>query len=118
MEINRGTSSNTSGYFTITNLEPGSYTLVATYIGYRRFETAITLEPGENLRLDIELIPESVMIEEIVVESEAGREEARNIGTAQVATQLSREVQSVAGPDDRRCIQRRPGGTAAWGVER
>src|SRR5690625_6438365 len=70
MEINRGTSSNTSGYFTITNLEPGSYTLVATYIGYRRFETSITLEPGENLRLDIELIPESVMIEEIVVESD------------------------------------------------
>lgn len=113
MEINRGTSSNTSGYFTITNLEPGTYTLVATYIGYRRFETSITLEPGENLRLDIELIPESVMIEEIVVESEAEREEARNIGTAQVATQLIKELPSVAEPDVFRSIQLLPGVKAA-----
>ena len=113
LEINRGTSSNTSGYFTIANIEPGSYTLVATYIGYRRFELDIELEPGENLRLNIDLIPESFEMEALVVESEAEREELRNIGTAQVSTQLIKELPSVIEPDVFRSVQLLPGVKAA-----
>lgn len=113
MEINRGTSSNTSGYYTITNIPPGSYTLAASYIGYRRFEQEIELEAGENLRLDIELIPESVEMEAIYVESEAEREEQRNIGTAQVDIELIKELPSVIQPDVFRSIQLLPGVKAA-----
>jgi len=113
LEINRGTSSNTSGYFTITNIEPGSYTLVATYIGYRRFEREIVLEPGENVRLNIELIPESFEMEALVVESEAEREEQRNIGTAQVSMQLIKDLPSVIEPDVFRSVQLLPGVKAA-----
>lgn len=113
MEINRGTSSNTSGYYTITNIPPGNYTLAASYIGYRRFEQKIELEPGENLRLDIELIPESVQMEAIYVESEAEREEQRNIGTAQVDIELIKELPSVIQPDVFRSIQLLPGVKAA-----
>ncbi len=113
LEINRGTSSNTSGYFTIANIEPGSYTLVATYIGYRRFELDIELEPGENLRLNIDLIPESFEMDALIVESEAEREELRNIGTAQVSTQLIKELPSVIEPDVFRSVQLLPGVKAA-----
>ncbi|TVQ67526.1 MAG: TonB-dependent receptor [Balneolaceae bacterium] len=113
IEINRGTSTNTSGYYTIPNIEPGSYTLVATYIGYQRAEFEITLEPGENLRLNIELIPEGVRLDEIVVTSEAEREEQRNIGTAQVTTQLIKELPSVIEPDVFRSVQLLPGVKAA-----
>lgn len=113
MEINRGTSSNTSGYYTITNIPPGNYTLAASYIGYRRFEREIDLESGETLRLDVELIPESVEMEAIFVESEADREELRNIGTAQVDTELIKELPSVIQPDVFRSIQLLPGVKAA-----
>ena len=113
LEINRGTSSNTAGYYTITNIPPGSYTLAATYIGYRRFEREIELEPGENLRLDIELVPESVEMEAIFVESEREREEQRNIGTAQVDIELIKELPSVIQPDVFRSIQLLPGVKAA-----
>ena len=113
LEVNRGTSSNTSGYYTITNIEPGSYTLVASYIGYRRFETEITLEPGENLRIDIEMIPEGVQLDAIVVESESEREEQKNIGRAQVSTQLIKELPSVIEPDVFRSVQLLPGVKAA-----
>jgi hypothetical protein len=113
MELNRGTSTNTSGYYSLTNLPPGTYTITATYIGFRRYETEITLEPGENRRLNIEMIPEGLRLEELVVESEAEREEQRNIGRAQISTQLIKEVPSVLEPDVFRSVQLLPGVKAA-----
>ena len=113
LEINRGTASNTSGYFTITNIPPGSYTLAATFIGYQRKDIEIDLDPGQNLRLNIDLIPEGVELDAIVVTSDVDREEQRNIGTAQVATQLIKELPSVIEPDVFRSVQLLPGVKAA-----
>jgi hypothetical protein len=113
VDINRGTSSNTSGYYTITNIPPGNYTLSASYIGYQRFDQEIELEAGENLRLDIKLVPESVEMEAIFVESEAEQEEQRNIGTAQVSIELVKELPSVLQPDVFRSVQLLPGVKAA-----
>lgn len=113
LEINRGTSSNNSGYYSLPNLEPGTYTIAASYIGYRRYEQEITLEPGENLRLNIELIPEGVELEELVVTSEREEREQRNIGRAQISTELIKEVPSVLEPDVFRSVQLLPGVQAA-----
>jgi hypothetical protein len=113
LEINRGTSSNTSGYYAITSIEPGTYTIAASYIGYRRYETEITLEPGQNLRLNIELVSEGVELDALVVESERDREELRDIGRAQVSTRLIKELPSVIEPDVFRSVQLLPGVKAA-----
>ncbi|MEX2345281.1 MAG: TonB-dependent receptor [Balneolaceae bacterium] len=113
IEINRGTSSNTAGYYSLTNLRPDTYTIVCTYIGYRRFEQEITLEPDETLRLDIELAPEGVQLDDIVVESEREREEQRNIGTSQVSAELIKDLPSVFEPDVFRSVQLLPGVKAA-----
>ena len=113
IDINRGTSSNNSGYYSITNIEPGTYTIVASYIGYRRFEEEITLEPGETRRLNIELIPEGVQLDELVVESDREERERRNIGRAQISTELIKETPSVLEPDVFRSVQLLPGVQAA-----
>lgn len=113
IEINRGASSNTSGYYTITNIPPGTYTLAASYIGYRRFEREITLEAGQSLRLNIELIPEGIELDALIVEADADREEQRNIGTAQIATQLIKDLPAVIEPDVFRSVQLLPGVKAA-----
>ncbi|MFU8813153.1 MAG: TonB-dependent receptor [Balneolaceae bacterium] len=112
-ERNRGSTTNTAGFYSITGIQPGTYTLVATYVGYRRFTRELTLEPGESRRIDIEMIPEGVQLEEIVVESEAERREARNIGTAQISAQQITDLPSVAEPDLFRSIQLLPGVQAA-----
>ncbi|MFP8488820.1 TonB-dependent receptor [Gracilimonas sp. Q87] len=108
-----GASTNTLGYYTITNIEPGTYTLIASYIGYQSYSRQITLEPGENLRLDIDLIPESIELEEIEVRSQAELEEQKNIGTAQVNTELIKELPSVFEADVFRSVQLLPGVKAA-----
>ncbi|MEX2601448.1 MAG: TonB-dependent receptor [Balneolaceae bacterium] len=113
LEINRGAASNTSGYYSITNLPPGTYTIAASYIGYRLFEEAVELEAGETLRLDIELIPEGVELEEIVVQSESELEELQNIGVSQVETALIRSLPAIFEPDVFRSVQLLPGVKAA-----
>ncbi|MDR8392733.1 TonB-dependent receptor [Aliifodinibius sp. S!AR15-10] len=109
----KGTSTNTSGYYTITNVQPGAYNLVVSYIGYQSYSQKVSLEPGENLRLDIELTPQGVQMDEIVVESEVDKEEQRNIGVAQVQTELIKEVPSVFEADVFRSVQLLPGVKAA-----
>ncbi len=113
LENNRGASTNTLGYFTITNVQPGTYTLAASYIGYKLFQQEITLSSGENLRIDIELIPDFVQGEEIVVESEAEKEELKSIGTAQVKTELIKALPAIFEADVFRSIQYLPGVKAA-----
>lgn len=113
LEMNRGTSSNTSGYYSLTNLQPGTYTLVCSFIGYRTHRQEVTLESGQTLRLDVELIPEGVQLEDLVVESEREREEQRNIGTAQISAQMIKDLPSVLEPDVFRSVQLLPGVKAA-----
>jgi hypothetical protein len=113
LEINRGTSTNTSGYYSITNITPGTYTLVASYIGYRQFEQEVELIGGETERIDIEMIPAGLELETVVVESQAEREEQRNIGTTQISTELIKNLPPVIEPDVFRSVQLLPGVKAA-----
>ncbi|MDZ7808263.1 MAG: TonB-dependent receptor [Gracilimonas sp.] len=108
-----GAATNTLGYYTIPNIAPGTYNLVGSYLGYRSYSQEIILEPGENLRLDIDLIPESIELEEIEVRSQAELEEQKNIGTAQVNTELIKELPSVFEADVFRSVQLLPGVKAA-----
>ncbi|MGM0545535.1 MAG: TonB-dependent receptor [Bacteroidota bacterium] len=105
----KGSSTNTSGYFTLTDLSPGTYTIVASYVGYQRYEKEITLEPGEVFRLDIELVPKGVQLDEVVVESKRDKEDQRNIGTAQLQTKLIKDLPSVFQADVFRSLQLLPG---------
>ena len=109
----KGTSSNTSGYFSLQNIDPGSYTIIATYVGYQQYEQEITLKPGQSRRLDIKLQPAGVQLEEVVVESEREQEEQRDIGIAQLQTQLINDLPSVGQTDVFRSLQLLPGVKAA-----
>lgn len=113
LETGRRTTSNSSGYYSLTNLQPGTYTLIASYIGYHRFERVVELEAGQALRLDIELVSESFELEEIVVTSEKEEEARRNIGMASMPVQQIREVPAVMEPDVFRSVQLLPGVKAA-----
>src|SRR3954449_149626 len=50
----RSINTNSEGYYTITNLPPGNYELVAERAGFHKYrETSIVLETGQTLRTDI-----------------------------------------------------------------
>ena len=59
--ITRTIETNHEGYYTITNLNPGSYELGAEKPGFHAFhQTGIVLQVGQNLRADIRLTVGSV----------------------------------------------------------
>lgn len=103
-----GTATNTSGYYTLVDLQPGTYTLACTYIGYKRREITITLDPNQHLRFDIELVPEKLHLGEVVVRSKRQKEEERDIGVSQLETRLIYDTPFVQ-PDVLRALQLLPG---------
>ena len=109
LELNRGSATNTLGYFSIPNIQPGTYTIACSYIGYDLFTQEITLKADENLRFDIQLVPNVLEGEEIIVESEADLQELKSIGTAQVKTELIKALPAIFEADVFRSIQYLPG---------
>ncbi|MCR9133890.1 MAG: TonB-dependent receptor [bacterium] len=109
IEINRGGATNAQGYYSIQNVEPGTYTIAGSYIGYDLFTQEITLERGQSLRFDIDLVPDVFEGDEIIVESEAERQELKSIGTAQVKTELIKALPAIFEADVFRSIQYLPG---------
>jgi hypothetical protein len=108
-----GVVTNTSGYYIISGIRPGTYTVVWSFIGYREMTRDITFEPGDRQRLDIELTPTDLALEELVVQADAFADERQAIGSAQVSTQLVRQVPSVLQADVFRSLQLLPGIKAA-----
>ena len=51
----QGTASSDAGKYMISNVDPGTYMLKASYIGYDSKEMEITVLPGENFEQDFEL---------------------------------------------------------------
>jgi hypothetical protein len=69
----RGSSTNPNGYYSIPQMPPGEYEIVADYIGYQSFRQPVVIESGEDLRMDIYLKPDVLAMEEIVVTGQAER---------------------------------------------
>lgn len=97
---NRGASADADGRYEITGIEPGSYTLLARFIGYRDFSRDITVGAGEQLDLDVELQSEAVGLDDIVVTA-TGYVRSREIGTSQARiTSRDFETSAVSNPQD------------------
>ncbi|MGX1928300.1 TonB-dependent receptor [Flagellimonas sp. 2504JD4-2] len=62
-----GTASTANGYYELTNIEPGEYTLIASSIGYIPFRTSVLTGKDELKTIDIELEASAERLEETVV---------------------------------------------------
>ena len=110
----KGTTTNTSGYFALTRIETGQYTVICSYVGYELYRGEISLVPGEEHRLDITLTPEAAQIGEVVVSATRfSEEDNRNIGVNQISIQTVKELPTIFEPDVFRALQLLPGVAAA-----
>ena len=53
--INKGTVSDTYGYYTLTGIPEGTYELSVSYIGFSPNKTQVTVEPGKTTVADFSL---------------------------------------------------------------
>ncbi|MDR8393434.1 TonB-dependent receptor [Aliifodinibius sp. S!AR15-10] len=62
-----GTATGAEGNYEITGIDPGSYTLVASFVGYERYETEVNISSGQTLNLDIQMTQGTLLGEDVVV---------------------------------------------------
>ncbi len=64
----QGTATDIDGRYTIRNIEPGTYTVVVSYLSFTTQKiTGVVIDAGETVTLDVALQPETELLEEIVV---------------------------------------------------
>ena len=104
----QGTVTNTSGYYTITRIPSGTYTILASYIGYKPLRKNITLKAGEAQNVDFLLEPDPSNVE-VTIESKREQEETRNVGVASLPVSTITRLPSVLQADVFRSLQLLPG---------
>lgn len=109
-EINQGAAANVEGVYTIEDVPPGTYTLEATFVGYDAFEAQVTIEPSQRVTQDIELPPETVGLDEVVVTG-YGQEQTVGELTGSVSNVDAEEIESVPSQNIGSVLQGRTAGT-------
>ncbi len=70
----QGANTDFDGNFVIPGLNPGTYTLVVTFVGYQPIESTLEVLPGETVKVDLGLNANEVELAEVVVEAKANME--------------------------------------------
>ncbi len=106
----RGATSNLSGYYAISGIEPGTYTVRCSYIGFETVTREVVLAAGESVRLDIELATTEELLETLEVSADRITEgEQRSIGVSQIGVATIQQLPQVFEPDVFRSLQLLPG---------
>ncbi|MDE3056873.1 MAG: TonB-dependent receptor [Bacteroidota bacterium] len=66
-----GASTNLNGKYIVKNIPPGSYTVRATYIGYKNIEVTLRIQEGADAKQDFALEAVGVQGETVVVTAQA-----------------------------------------------
>lgn len=108
-ELGVGTISNNYGFYSLA-LEPGSYTLVCSYIGYEDFERKVEL--SQDFRLEINLKPESEELDEVQIRGERRDQNITQVemGVEKLQTKTIKSIPALMGEVDLiKAIQLLPG---------
>ncbi|MFW5944870.1 MAG: TonB-dependent receptor [Bacteroidota bacterium] len=62
-----GTTTNPRGRFNIKQVPTGEHTLVVKGLSYKRVEKSVTVEPGEHVKLSIQVEEDALQMEDVVV---------------------------------------------------
>lgn len=89
----RGTSTNVQGQYVLGGLEPESYTLQASFVGYLRQEQSVTVTAGDTTRVNFTLSPDVAQMEEMVVVG-YGQQERQDL-TGAISTVEGSEISKV-----------------------
>ncbi len=80
-ELQRGTSSNADGEYTIENVPSGTYTLEATFIGYKNVQTQVEVSSGE-VQENIAIQPDVLGLDEVTVSALGFEQNSDEVGTS------------------------------------
>ncbi len=113
MGTSLGTASDMNGKYVISNLLPGSYTIRATYIGYKTEKIEIRVKEGTNIKQDFKLEPVGVEGKTVVITAQAnGQAQAINqqLSSNQIINVVSAaKIQALPDANAAESVGRLPG---------
>jgi len=106
-----GAATDVNGYFAITQIPPGKYTLLVTYLGYDTLKVEVNLKQNDLISQNLFLIKNSVLLNEVNISA------AREIAKTETRTSIVKvtpldikQIPSVGGqPDLAQYLQVLPG---------
>lgn len=78
-ELNKGTATEPDGSFVLEDIPAGTYTLVATFVGYNTKSTTVDVGSGQ-VTVNMALVPTTVGLEDVVVTAFGVKREERSLG--------------------------------------
>ncbi len=106
-----GATTDVNGFFNITKIKPGNYTLMVTYLGYDTLAKEITLKPDEILDEKLYLKEREITLEAVDIygENQAMKTETK-ISVTKVSTKDLQIIPTVSGePELAQYLQVLPG---------
>ncbi|HEY9165719.1 MAG TPA: TonB-dependent receptor [Candidatus Kryptonia bacterium] len=108
-----GSSSDLAGDFIIRNVPPGSYTLRATYVGYRSVEVPITVNEGQDLTENLKLEAVAIQGQSVLVTAQASGQNAainQQLSSMQITNVVSAaKIQELPDANAAESVGRLPG---------
>lgn len=105
---NRGATSNQKGYYVITGVSAGTYTVTISYIGYLPTAREVTLAADQELTLTVELAPGKLLLDAVEVTAKAS-ELQETPGTLTLRTPQLTAMPAAVEADLFRAVQALPG---------
>lgn len=91
----QGAATDRDGNFIIENVMPGNYSLVVSFIGYRRQEVSVSVSAGETASIDVALEPDILMMDQIVATATRA-ERAQKEATVSMAVITEQRIRDLA----------------------
>ena len=112
-----GASTNSAGFYHISSVPGGTYTLVVSQVGYRTKSVIVTIHADEILQVNIDLIPSVIEKEEMLIVGEKPqRVNEANLGMQKISMKEIALVPAGVEPDIFRALQSSPGVTTTSDV--
>lgn len=111
VELKRGAATDDNGFFTISKVPPGTYTLRSTSVGYDTARTQIQVRPNKITEVDLLLKESRVALDQVEV-TDQGREKQTEVRTSVTKATLKdiERIPTIGGePDFSQYLQVLPG---------
>jgi len=92
-ELERGAVTDVDGNYEIQNVPTGTYSITASFVGYRTFRETVTVQAGQELVLNISLQVGAVGLDEVVVSGYATTTKREFTGS--IASVSARDIADV-----------------------
>ena len=109
-DTKKGAYTNKSGFYSISSIVPGKYTLIVNSIGYEKYVESITLTKSQSLRRDFKIKPLTATTKEVSVEADKDVEKREiSISKIDIPVKQLKEIRIGGESDIFRSLQFLPG---------